>query len=396
MQSEGGCGLRNQGAQVASKERELKELQAVRIHELECCLKKAKEECLTLRKNYQQLKEAFQFNLAILDERDRELERYDVIIDKALSVDHHRQEELSCLRIQVAMLEENKAREAEERLEELSISQHNAAQHKLQLDKLRWIKEIEEKMEWMENKLKKEEDDHIKRYEDVVQALKKCDGQLEAQRQAHTEQLQRAEKHIVKLQENMEVLSAQAHSVQKDQKEAVEQKDRIIQRLRTEVETTRTGWAKYINQASSEMVTKDTELIILQEREAKLRTELDRSREEMERYKQQLSIGLKRERALEQLQVQMDLEWQRRCEELKSAQYLANEQLIQDLTQARDQAKAELNEKEQVLQDLTVSLQSAKKERDQAIKMANLNDVIGWTPQKLTVSEELYWDVYVH
>ncbi|CAK6981214.1 LOW QUALITY PROTEIN: coiled-coil domain-containing protein 57 [Scomber scombrus] len=294
------------------------------------------------------------------------------------------------------MLEENKAREAEERLEELSISQHNAAQHKLQLDKLRWIKEIEEKMEWMENKLKKEEDDHIKRYEDVVQALKKCDGQLEAQRQAHTEQLQRAEKHIVKLQENMEVLSAQAHSVQKDQKEAVEQKDRIIQRLRTEVETTRTGWAKYINQASSEMVTKDTELIILQEREAKLRTELDRSREEMERYKQQLSIGLKRERALEQLQVQMDLEWQRRCEELKSAQYLANEQLIQDLTQARDQAKAELNEKEQVLQDLTVSLQSAKKERDQAIKMANLNDVIGWTPQKLTVSEELYWDVYVH
>lgn len=36
------------------------------------------------------MKEAFQLNLAILDERDRELERYDVIIDEAESVDHHR------------------------------------------------------------------------------------------------------------------------------------------------------------------------------------------------------------------------------------------------------------------------------------------------------------------
>lgn len=40
--------------------------------------------------------------------------------------------------MQLAMLEEKRAREAEERLEELSISQHNASQHKLQLDKLRW------------------------------------------------------------------------------------------------------------------------------------------------------------------------------------------------------------------------------------------------------------------
>lgn len=61
------------------------------------------------------------------------------------------------------------------------------------------------------------------------------------------------------------------------------------------------------------------------------------------RYKQQLSSGLKREKALEQLQVQKELEWQRRCEELKSAHYLANEQLLQDLTQARDQVSHSLH-----------------------------------------------------
>lgn len=55
------------------------------------------------------------------------------------------------------------------------------------------------------------------------------------------------------------------------------------------------------------------------------------------RYKQKLSAGLEREKALEQRQVQVQLDWQRRCEDTKAEHYLASEQLIQTLTQARDQ-----------------------------------------------------------
>lgn len=55
------------------------------------------------------------------------------------------------------------------------------------------------------------------------------------------------------------------------------------------------------------------------------------------RYKRQLGAGLQREKALEQMKVQVELEWQRRCEDMKAQHYLANEQLIQELTQARDQ-----------------------------------------------------------
>ncbi len=64
----------------------------------------------------------------------------------------------------------------------------------------------------------------------MAQALKGCDAQLETQCQAHTEQLLKAEEHIVKLQENVEVLTAQACCIQKDHQEAVEQKDETIQR----------------------------------------------------------------------------------------------------------------------------------------------------------------------
>ncbi|XP_070783698.1 coiled-coil domain-containing protein 57 [Enoplosus armatus] len=488
MQSDEDSGLGDLEAQLVSKEREWKELQAARVHQLEISLKKAQDECSSLRECHWQLREDFQFNLAVVDERDRELERYDIITARALTVEHNRQEELNQLRMRVGKLDEQRARESKERREELSQS---AAQHRLQLDELKrsmageiqkqkeeyermkWdlqcriqevegeltlqrqertaaldgelrqrehefnlkmdemravvlshelkvkllakeaevhcqaqlqatealkaskefcqqiqtqlrhkhqkiedltaardhrIKELEDELKWMETKLKMEGDDHIKKYEDVVRALKECDAQLEDQCRAHAEQLHRAEKHIVKLQENMDVLAAQAHCKQQDHQEAMEQKDETIQSLRREVETTRTGWDRYISQISSELVAKDTEMIALQERESKVRTERERSMEEMERYKQQLSAGLKRERALEQMQVQVELEWQRRCEDMKVEHHLANEQLIQDLTQARDQAKAELKEKEQELQDLTVLLRSAKTERDQAIQ----------------------------
>ncbi|XP_036936638.1 coiled-coil domain-containing protein 57 [Acanthopagrus latus] len=165
------------------------------------------------------------------------------------------------------------------------------------------------------------------------------------------------------LQNNMERLAAQAHNIQGDQQEAMKQKDETIKRLHTEVETIRAGWNKYITHVSSEMVLKETKIITLQERETKLRTELERSREEIKRYKRQLSAGWKREKALEQMRVQVELEWQRRCEDMKAEHYLAHEQLIQDLTQARDQAEAELKEKEQELQALTVNMK-----RDQTIQ----------------------------
>ncbi|XP_032358744.1 coiled-coil domain-containing protein 57 isoform X2 [Etheostoma spectabile] len=404
MQSNGGRGPGDLETQLAA-----------RVHKLESSLKKAQEKYTSLSERYQQLREDFQFNLAILDERDRELERYDVITARALTVEQNRQGELNQLHKQVDQLEKQRTRETEKRQEELSKHLHNAAHHRRQLDELKWIqelegeltlqrqemtaafeselrqrehkfnlkldemhavvlshdvkvmllsketevhsqaqqqntealkasnelcqriqtqllhkeleikdltavkdhklKELEDELKCIKTKLKKEEDDHIKKYEGVARALKECDAQLEAQYQTHMEQLQKAEKHIVKLQGNVKVLAAQVCRIQKNHQEALQKKDETTQR-----------------------------------------------------YKEQLSAGLKRERALEQMQVQVKLECQRSCEDMKAQHYFANEQLIQDLTQARDQATAELKEKEQGLQDLTVLLRSVKAERDQAVQ----------------------------
>ncbi|XP_061764639.1 coiled-coil domain-containing protein 57 isoform X3 [Nerophis ophidion] len=491
MQSNVHSGLGDLEAQAVNKEREWKELQARRIHLLEDSLEKANKECLCLRHQNQRLKMDFQYNLDILDERDRELDRYDIITSKAVTAEQNRQEELSQLRIQVAMLEERQAKDAEARQEEQLISQNKAAQHKLQLEELRHsmtgkiqkqmeehervklelqhriqeqegemmrlrqvtttamekklkehehefnlkrdemqamllsrdlkikllsketeiqsqakleanevlkasdeflkqlqtelqqkdqlmdditnvkdvrIKQLEDKLKQMAKKLKKKEGDHMKKNKDMIQTLKEKEKQLMACCEAHKKHLQKAEERIVKLQDDITVTSAQTHSAQRDLQMALADKDDTIKRLRVEMDTSQTAWESYMSQASSEMVAKDAELIGLRESNHKLKAELERSREEIKRYKQDVSAGLKREADLQQSRVQVELEWQRRYEDAKVKHYLDNEQLIQDLTHARDQAKAELNEKEKELRGLTVSIPSVKKGEDNGVQ----------------------------
>ncbi|XP_077359971.1 coiled-coil domain-containing protein 57 isoform X2 [Festucalex cinctus] len=441
---------------VDSKEREWKELHARRIHLLEDSLKKTKEECASLRHQNQKLKKDFQYNLSILDEREKELERYDVITSRAVNAEQNRQEELSQLRIQVAALEEKQAKDAEARQEELRINQNKAAQQRQQLDELRQsmtdtiqeqmeehermkleaqqrlhemegeftrqkqikllskecdvqnqarmqaiqalkasedlckqlqtklqrkadlnneaiavkevrIKELEDTLKRMENKLKKQKEEHIKKHKDMVQAVKEKHELLVAQCQALKEQLKRTEKQIVKLQDEMEIQSAKARLAQKDMAMALEEKDDTIKRLHAEVTTAQTVWDRHMSQTSSEMVAKNTELITIQNSNNKLRAELERIREEINRYKQDMSAGLKREAALEQARIQLELEWQKRYDAVKVEHYLANEQLIQDLTLARDQAKAELTEKEK---EFNYLLPSVKKKSDNAVESA--------------------------
>ncbi|KAM9773025.1 coiled-coil domain-containing protein 57 [Syngnathus typhle] len=482
------CGLGDLEALVANKEREWKELHARRIHLLEDSLAKAKEECSSLSYQNQKLKEDFQYNLSILDEREKELKRYDVITTRAVNAEQTRREELSRLRIQVATLEEKQAKDAVARQEELRLSQNKAAQQRLQLEELRHsmtgatqkqteehertkrrlrqmegelarqkqemtaacdktlrrqehefnfkldemraallsselkikllakehdvqsqarlrathalkaseelvkqlqvklqckadlnnqataakeirIKELEEQLKQMENKLKKQKEDHIKKHEEVARALKEKDEQLEAQWQAHEKQFKKTEKHIVKLKNDLEIQSAQTRSAQKDMAKTLEKKDDTIKRLRTDVTAAQTVLERHVSQTSNEMVAKNTQLIRLQNTNSQLRADLERSREEIGRYKQDVSAGLQREAALERARVQLELEWQERYDAVKAKHYLDNEQLIQDLTLSRDQAKAELSEKEKQLRDL-----NGTKERDEATQ--------GLTPQE--------------
>lgn len=131
----------------------------------------------------------------------------------------------------------------------------------------------------------------------------------------HEEQIKEIDNTISKLQTEMDSLSAQTMSIKTQQQRQLQDRDDII-----------------------------------------------------DRYKKQLRASLEREKHLEQRLVQMELDWQKNCEDIQSKHYLENERLIQELTEARDKINAELLETKGQLQELTVLLQCIAKERDQALQ----------------------------
>ncbi|XP_035261495.1 coiled-coil domain-containing protein 57 isoform X4 [Anguilla anguilla] len=480
-------------AQLASKEKEWRDLQARCIQQLEKALGDTRAELSAQKERFQQLQEDFQFNLRVLDERDRELERYDAMAARLQTTESARQAETSELRIQINKLQEALAKETRKREEIQRQYQQRLAEHRLQLERVQsvkdcdiqkhreeyetlkrelerkiqevagelalqkqelmadfdsemkrrehefnlrademsntvlshelkvkllskelavhtqahsqaaealqaceeqcrvahkdiqrkdWevkdiaavknarIKELEDKLSTMELNREKEEEIYNRKHEELDRCAREREAAIGALREAHGEELRQAESRARELQAALDAALMERRRAEWSHADALREKEEHLEKLRTELETTRAGWDVYITQVSKDTVSKDVELQTLGEREARLRAELQRCQEDVERYKRQVAGGVQRERALEQARVQVELDWQRRLEDAQAGHYLKSEELIQGLTQARDQAMAELRERERELQDATAVLRSVTLERDQALQRA--------------------------
>lgn len=123
-------------AQLASKEKEWKELQALRVQQLETALSELTSELSTQRERFLRLREDFQYNLCVLEERDRELERYDAMAVRIQTEESALKAEFSELRIQLAKLQD--ALGEEKRLKEDLQTQYQkrGVEHRLQLERV--------------------------------------------------------------------------------------------------------------------------------------------------------------------------------------------------------------------------------------------------------------------
>ncbi|XP_034165392.2 coiled-coil domain-containing protein 57 isoform X2 [Pangasianodon hypophthalmus] len=478
-------------AQLASKEREWKELQALRIHQLETALSEATSELSTQRERFLRLRDDFQYNLRVLEERDRELERYDAMAVRIQTEDSARQAELSELRIQLAKLQDALGEEKKQKEDLQAQYQKRGVEHRLQLervysmkeeeiqtlreenetlrrdlqrriqasdgelalqkqemiadfdsemrkrehefnlrmDEMRnvvlshelkvqllnkeldvhakarseavealqlseqvcqqaqkeilqrdWdfkstsavkdskIKELEEKVTQMKAKHKKEEEVSNRKHAELERRARERETALEAMKEAHISDLNEEKKKATQLQMQLDSLVLEKERRDKRHADEMSHREQQIQELRAQLEKTQAGWEAYITQVSKETVAKDTELLSAGDREAKIRAELQKCKEDSERYKQQLASAIQREQALEQKRVQLELDWERRCEEVRAEHYLKSEELIHGLTQSREKINAELREKEQELQEMVALLRSVTIERDQALR----------------------------
>ncbi|TRY87148.1 hypothetical protein DNTS_010214 [Danionella cerebrum] len=443
--------------QLACKEREWKELQTRRIQQLEHALNEATSELHSQRDRFLRLRDDFKYNLSVLEERDKELERYDAMAARAQTEDSARREEVSELKIEIAKLrdalevqrrakednevqfqkrgiehrvqleklqskmeiEMQKLREENETLRrslqrriresdgnlalqkqekllskelEVHANAHSQATEALQnteelyqqtqkeIQRREWdlknttamkdsrIKELEDAIKQMEARHKKEQNTYNRKHADLDRRVQERQEALNLLKEAHARDFQEEREKVSALQAQLQRKDLEQKRREESHTDDLQHRDQRIQELQEQLETTRSGWDTYITQVSRENVAKDTQLLSAGDREAKVRAELERCKEDVERYKQQVSSGLQREQALEQKRVQLELNWERRYEEVRSEHYLKSEELIQNLTRGRDQLTAELREKDRELQEALALLESVTVERDQALR----------------------------
>ena len=86
---------------VEQKEKEWKDAQDLRIKSLEVTLQEKEKQLHNERVRFRKLKEDFEYNLKLVEERDSELERYDALFSEVKNIDSVRNAEVSELKIKL-------------------------------------------------------------------------------------------------------------------------------------------------------------------------------------------------------------------------------------------------------------------------------------------------------
>ncbi|XP_025219278.1 coiled-coil domain-containing protein 57 [Theropithecus gelada] len=250
------------------------------------------------------------------------------------------------------------------------------------------VKDLEDKLHSVQLTRKREEETFKRKHEELDRLAREKDAVLVAVKGAHMEQLRELQASVLELQAHCETLEAQLRRAEWRQADTAKEKDAAIDRLREDASTVKSAWDAQIAQLSKEMVSKDLRIQTLQEGEVKLKAQVARSQQDIERYKQQLSLAVERERSLERDQVQLGLDWQRRCDDIERDQIQKSEALIQGLTTAKSQVAAKLQETEQALREQEVVLKAVTLERDQAVQALRMHGLPGPGAQMLLGQHE--------
>ncbi|XP_029401411.1 coiled-coil domain-containing protein 57 isoform X2 [Mus pahari] len=451
------CSERELSELLARKEEEWRALQAHRAQMQEAALQAAQNRLEEAQGKLWRLQEDFFYNLQVLEERDRELERYDVEFTQARRREEAQQAETSELKIEVAKLKQELTRESrrvgelqhqhqlmlqEHRLElervhsdknskldhqreqnehlkwklerklkeldgELALqrqikllnkelqalrdagaraaeslqkaeAEHMELERKLQ-DRARELQDLEAmkdaRIKGLEKKLhsaqlakKKAEETFRRKHEELDRQARERDTVLMAVKRAHAEELQALDAKVLELQFRSETLEGQLRRAECTRAEDAKEKNALTDKFREDAAALKAAWDAQITQMAKEAVSKDLQIHMLQEEEMKLKAQVAKFQQDIDRYKQQLTLAVERGQSLEREQVQLGLDWQRRCDDVERDQIQKSETLIQGLTKARDQVAAKLQETEKALRKQETLLKAVSLERDQAME----------------------------
>lgn len=475
---------------AAQKEREWKEVTELRIQTLEAALSGKEKDLQEEKAKFSKLKEDFKYNLKVLEERDQELERYDVTFSELKAQLNVKTAEISELKIQLddaksstkrevlaqedlqkhyqhrlkekqaeidsfksskdseinqerkelEMFKRNlqrqlkqveddldtqkreltinfedalKKREHEFRLQkdemsakvleyelkakllakELEIMRTSQAKESEQFNMMEsshrdlekklkekeWeladvtsmkdarISELEIQAQQLETMMNRMKEDFQRKHAELDKLAREKETALTKIKEGYTEREQSLQSNIRELQAKLEDCQVEMRKLEWNKSDLEKEKDLHIEKLQEELYQQKERWEKQIVDVSRSQVSKDVELQRLRENEEKLKSELLQRKQDIERYKKDLSLAVERERSMERSRTQLELDWQRRYEEKESNQYEKSEDLIKKLTKSRDEALATIKERDRDILQREALIRALHREREQAL-----------------------------
>ncbi|GFR91486.1 coiled-coil domain-containing protein 57-like [Elysia marginata] len=360
------------------KEKEWREVLESRIESLESTLVQKDKVLFDEKSKFHELKEHFKYNLKLLEERDRELEKYDISFQEVRASLNSKNAELSELKIHIDDLKNVINREEKAKDELQSNYQRRLREKQAEVDDYKSSKD---------NEVQCERTEYEQFRRNLHKQLASVHGELETQKRELTTEFESAMKkreHEFKLQKD----ELEAKVFEHDLKVKLLEKELELTRSSNqqtlnhaeEVESSQRELEKSIKQKEWELAdmkaVKDSQIAELESKLLASESANKKMHEDFQRkYKRELKAAAEREEELDRAKVQTELDWQRRCEILETKQYNMSEELIEKLTSARNDAQALVRERERELHHKVLLIKSLHREKDQLKALLRENNI---------------------
>ncbi|XP_013420877.1 coiled-coil domain-containing protein 57 [Lingula anatina] len=229
------------------------------------------------------------------------------------------------------------------------------------------IQELESKLHQTELGVKRMEEEFQRKFEERDRYAREKESALLKVKEGHHETERVLQENIRELQTQLEQAQVESRRLQWENQDLAKEKELQAEKLHGEIHDVKEKWDAQLSEIARTNVARDLELQALKDNEDSIKAELQQKKESIERYKKEMTLAVEREASLERAKAQLDLDWQRRYEEVERLQYERSEDLVKNLTRARDEAFATLKEKDRELQQRESLIRVLTRDRDQAL-----------------------------
>ncbi|XP_063445953.1 coiled-coil domain-containing protein 57-like [Mytilus trossulus] len=227
--------------------------------------------------------------------------------------------------------------------------------------------ELENKLQQTELSMNRMKEDFQRKHAEMDRYGREKEAALAKVKEGYAEREQSLQNTIRDLQSKLEDSQVEIRKLQWSYSDLQKEKEIQAEKLNDEIVQLKEKWDKQIVEVSRSQVNKDIEVQTRRENEEKLRAEINQKKQDIERYKKELSQAADREASLDRSQAQLELDWQRRFEDVERNQYEKSEELIQKLTRNRDDALATVKEKNRELEHRETLIRTLYRDREQAL-----------------------------